>query len=32
MAANYKVDWPMNLGAPKESLEAKQPDITLLLA
>jgi carnitine monooxygenase subunit len=27
MAANYKVDWPMNLGAPKESLEAKQPDI-----
>jgi carnitine monooxygenase subunit len=27
MAANYKVDWPMNLGAPKESLEAKQPDV-----
>lgn len=25
MAANYKVEWPMNLGAPRDSLEAKQP-------
>ncbi|MCS6947671.1 MAG: aromatic ring-hydroxylating dioxygenase subunit alpha [Steroidobacteraceae bacterium] len=27
MAVNYKVEWPMNLGAPRDSLEAKQPDI-----
>lgn len=27
MAVNYKVEWPMNLRAPEESLEAKQPDI-----
>jgi phenylpropionate dioxygenase-like ring-hydroxylating dioxygenase large terminal subunit len=27
MAVNYKVDWPMNLGAPRGSLEAKQPDV-----
>src|SRR5262249_10165575 len=27
MAVNYKVDWPMSLGAPRDSLEAKQPDI-----
>jgi phenylpropionate dioxygenase-like ring-hydroxylating dioxygenase large terminal subunit len=27
MAVNYKVDWPMNLGAPKDSLEAKQPPV-----
>lgn len=27
MAVNYKVEWPMSLKAPKESLEAKQPDI-----
>jgi phenylpropionate dioxygenase-like ring-hydroxylating dioxygenase large terminal subunit len=27
MAVNYKVEWPMNLGAPKGSLEAKQPHI-----
>jgi phenylpropionate dioxygenase-like ring-hydroxylating dioxygenase large terminal subunit len=27
MAVNYKVEWPMNLGAAKPSLEAKQPDI-----
>jgi len=27
MSANYKVEWPMNLHAPAESLEAKQPAI-----
>ena len=27
MAVNYKVEWPMNLGAPQGSLEAKQPHI-----
>src|SRR5689334_5919457 len=27
MAVNYKVQWPMTLGAGRESLEAKQPDI-----
>jgi phenylpropionate dioxygenase-like ring-hydroxylating dioxygenase large terminal subunit len=27
MAVNYKVEWPMNLGAPAESLEAKQPPV-----
>lgn len=27
MAVNYKVEWPMSLKAPKESLEAKQPDV-----
>jgi len=27
MAVNYKVEWPMNLQAPAESLEAKQPEI-----
>ena len=27
MASNYKVQWPMNLNAPAESLEAKQPPI-----
>ncbi len=27
MAANYKVEWPMNLGAPADSLEAKQPPV-----
>ncbi len=27
MAVNYKVAWPMNLGAPHGSLEAKQPDV-----
>ena len=27
MAVNYKVEWPMNLGAPKDSLEAKQPPV-----
>ncbi len=27
MAVNYKVEWPMTLGAPKESLEAKRPDV-----
>lgn len=27
MAVNYKVEWPMSLGAPKDSLEAKQPSI-----
>ncbi|HVW68218.1 MAG TPA: aromatic ring-hydroxylating dioxygenase subunit alpha, partial [Steroidobacteraceae bacterium] len=27
MAVNYKVQWPMSLGAARESLEAKQPDI-----
>jgi len=26
MAANLKVTWPMNLNAPQDSLEAKQPD------
>src|SRR5438309_11902999 len=27
MAVNYKVEWPMSLGAARDSLEAKQPDI-----
>jgi phenylpropionate dioxygenase-like ring-hydroxylating dioxygenase large terminal subunit len=27
MAVNYKVEWPMSLRAPAESLEAKQPEI-----
>jgi carnitine monooxygenase subunit len=27
MAVNYKVQWPMSLGAAQESLEAKQPEI-----
>lgn len=27
MAVNYKVEWPMTLGAPRESLEAKQPPV-----
>jgi len=27
MAVNYKVEWPMNLNAPADSLEAKQPTI-----
>lgn len=27
MAVNYKVEWPMTLGASRDSLEAKQPDI-----
>jgi phenylpropionate dioxygenase-like ring-hydroxylating dioxygenase large terminal subunit len=27
MAINYKAEWPMNLGAPGDSLETKQPDI-----
>ncbi|MEM6818904.1 MAG: aromatic ring-hydroxylating dioxygenase subunit alpha [Pseudomonadota bacterium] len=27
MSAQYKAKWPMDLGAPAESLEAKQPDI-----
>ena len=27
MAVNYKVEWPMNLGAAGDTLEAKQPDI-----
>ena len=27
MAVNYKVEWPMSLGAASDSLEAKQPDI-----
>ena len=27
MAVNYKVEWPMSLGAERNSLEAKQPDI-----
>jgi len=27
MASNYRVSWPMNLNAPKHSLEAKQPPI-----
>src|SRR5690242_298383 len=27
MAVNYKVEWPMNLGAPGDSLEAKQPPV-----
>lgn len=27
MAVNYKVEWPMSLGAPADSLEAKQPDV-----
>jgi phenylpropionate dioxygenase-like ring-hydroxylating dioxygenase large terminal subunit len=27
MAVNYKVEWPMSLGAARESLEAKQPNI-----
>ena len=27
MSANYKVEWPMNLGAAADSLEAKQPTI-----
>ena len=27
MTANYEAKWPMDLGAPAESLEAKQPDI-----
>ena len=27
MAVNYKVEWPMSLGAPSDSLEAKQPPV-----
>lgn len=27
MAVNFKVEWPMNLRAPKDSLEAKQPEV-----
>ena len=27
MSANYKVEWPMSLRAPADSLEAKQPAI-----
>ncbi|MGH7107887.1 MAG: aromatic ring-hydroxylating oxygenase subunit alpha, partial [Acetobacteraceae bacterium] len=27
MAVNYKVEWPMTLGAPRDSLEAKQPPV-----
>ena len=27
MAVNYKVEWPMDLGAPQDSLEAKQPPV-----
>lgn len=27
MAVNYKVEWPMSLGAPADSLEAKQPPV-----
>jgi len=27
MSANYKVEWPMTLGAPPDSLEAKQPEV-----
>ncbi|MEM1261366.1 MAG: aromatic ring-hydroxylating dioxygenase subunit alpha [Pseudomonadota bacterium] len=27
MSANYKAQWPMNMNAPANSLEAKQPDI-----
>lgn len=27
MSVNYRVHWPMNLGASPDSLEAKQPDI-----
>ena len=27
MAVNYKVEWPMSLGASHDSLEAKQPEI-----
>ena len=27
MAVNYQAEWPMSLKAPKESLEAKQPEI-----
>src|SRR5207302_9203360 len=27
MAVNYRVEWPMSLGAAPDSLEAKQPDI-----
>ncbi|MGB8691877.1 MAG: aromatic ring-hydroxylating dioxygenase subunit alpha [Steroidobacteraceae bacterium] len=27
MAVNFKAEWPMNLGAPGDSLEAKQPNI-----
>ncbi|MEZ5498734.1 MAG: aromatic ring-hydroxylating dioxygenase subunit alpha [Steroidobacteraceae bacterium] len=27
MAVNYKVEWPMTLNAPRNSLEAKQPEI-----
>ena len=27
MSVNYKVEWPMSLRAPADSLEAKQPDI-----
>jgi hypothetical protein len=27
MSANYKVEWPMTLGAPRDSLEAKQPEV-----
>lgn len=27
MAVNYKVEWPMSLGAAPDSLEAKQPDV-----
>lgn len=27
MPVNYKAEWPMNLHAPKDSLEAKQPDV-----
>jgi phenylpropionate dioxygenase-like ring-hydroxylating dioxygenase large terminal subunit len=27
MAVNYKVEWPMSLRAPQDTLEAKQPDV-----
>ena len=27
MAVNYKVEWPMSLNAPPDSLEAKQPPV-----
>ena len=27
MAVNYKVEWPMSLQAPADSLEAKQPAV-----
>jgi len=27
MSVNYKVEWPMSLHAPADSLEAKQPPV-----